>query len=49
MSLNVENSFVKCHEQAKVVALVEKHWHNPLQPAQPHWGLPSSFEALLAN
>lgn len=49
MSLNVENLFVKCDDQAKVVALVEAHWRNPSQPAQPDWGLPSSFESLLAK
>jgi hypothetical protein len=49
MSLNVENLFVKCNEQAKVVAFVETQWRNPSQPAQPDWGLPSSFEPLLAK
>lgn len=49
MSLNVENLFVKCGDQAKVVALVETHWHNPSQAVQPDWGLPSSFESLLAS
>jgi|YelNatPaOPRAMG01_1025707.scaffolds.fasta_scaffold131109_2 hypothetical protein len=49
MSLNVENIFVKCDDQAKVVALVETYWRKPSQPAQPDWGLPLSFETLLAN
>lgn len=49
MSLNVENLFVKCDDQAKVVSLVETLWRNPSQPAQQDWGLPSSFEPLLAK
>lgn len=49
MSLNVENLFVKCGDQAKVTELVEAHWRNPSQPPQPNWGLPSSFEPLLAK
>lgn len=49
MSLNVENLFVKCDDQAKVAELIEAHWRNPSQPAQPEWGLPSSFEPLLAK
>lgn len=49
MSLNVENLFVKCDNQAKVAELIETYWRNPSQPAQPDWGLPSSFEPLLAR
>lgn len=49
MSLNVENLFVKCDDQAKVAELVETHWRNPSPPTQPDWGLPSSFEPLLAK
>jgi len=49
MSLNVENLFVKCDDQAKVAELVETYWRDPSQPAQPDWGLPSSFEPLLAK
>jgi hypothetical protein len=49
MSLNVENLFVKCDDQAKVAELVETHLMNPPPPAQPDWGLPSSFEPLLAK
>ena len=49
MSFNVENLFVKCDDQAKVVALVQTHWRNSSPPAQPHWGLPSSFEPVLAK
>jgi len=49
MSLNVENVFVKCDDQVKVAEAVEAHLRNPLRPAQPDWGLPSSFEPLLAK
>jgi len=49
MSLNVENLFVKCDDQTKVAALVDAHWQTPSPPAQPDWGLPSSFEPLLAK
>lgn len=48
MSLNVENLFVKCDEQRKVADIVEYHWRNSSQPAQPDWGLPSSYMPLLA-
>ncbi|HXH46675.1 MAG TPA: hypothetical protein VNK51_22910 [Bradyrhizobium sp.] len=47
--MNVENLFVKCDDHTKVAALVEAHWRNPSPPAQPDWGLPSSFETLLAK
>jgi hypothetical protein len=49
MSLNIENLFVKCDDQAMVAALIERHWRDPSQLAQPDWGLPSSFEPLLAK
>jgi len=49
MSLNVENLFVKCDNQTKVAELVDVHWRNPSLPPQPDWGLPSSFEPVLAN
>ncbi len=49
MSFNVENLFVKCDEQTRVAELIEAHWRNPSQPAQPDWGLPSSFVPLLAK
>ncbi len=49
MSFNIENLFVKCDNQAKVADLVEMYWQNPSQSVQPDWGLPSSFEPLLAK
>lgn len=49
MSLNIENLFVKCGDKAKVAELVEAHWGDPSHPVQPDWGLPSSFEPLLAR
>ncbi len=49
MSFNVENLFVKCNDQAQVAEVVERHWRNPSPPTQPDWGLPSSFEPLLAQ
>jgi hypothetical protein len=49
MSLNIENLFIKCDNQAKVAELIDAHWRNPSLPAQPDWGLPSSFEQLLAK
>lgn len=49
MSINVENMFVKCDSQSLVVEIIESHWYNLAQPPQPDWGLPSSFESLLAH
>jgi|SRR6266436_6221570 len=49
MSLNVENLFVKCEDQAKVAELVEEHWRNPSQADQPDLGVPSSFEVVQAK
>lgn len=49
MSLNVENLFVKCGDQAKLSDLIEAHWSSSSPPAQPDWGVPSSFESLLAK
>lgn len=49
MSLNVENLFVKCDDHTKVAAIIDAHWGNPSPSAQPDWGLPSSFETLLAK
>src|ERR1051326_3561137 len=49
MSFNVENLFVKCDDQGGVATLVESHWRSSSRPAQPTWGLPSSFKAMLAK
>lgn len=49
MSINIENLFVKCDNQAKVADLVDDYLQNPTLPTQPDWGLPSSFALLLAN
>ena len=40
---------MKCDDQARVADAIESHWRNSLQPAQPTWGLPSSYEPLLAK
>jgi energy-converting hydrogenase Eha subunit C len=40
---------VKCCDQAVVASFVDSYWRNPLQPAQPTWGLLSSYEPLLAH
>ena len=49
MSLNVENLFVRCDDQTKVAAIVDAHWQSASPPPQPDWGLPSSFEPVLAK
>ncbi|MGO8765030.1 MAG: hypothetical protein ACLQSR_07850 [Limisphaerales bacterium] len=49
MSFNVENLFIKCSDNSRVAEVIESHWRNSLRPLQPDWGLPSSFEPLLAN
>lgn len=46
-SMNIENVFVRCHEQAKIAEIVEEYWRNPLRLPQPDWGLPSSFHIIL--
>jgi len=49
MSFNVENLFVRCDDQASVAEVVDRYWRSPSQAAQLDWGLPASFEALLAG
>jgi hypothetical protein len=49
MSINVENMFVKCNDQALVVEIIHTYLRNLAQQPQPFWGLPSSFGSLLAH
>jgi len=49
MSLNVENLFVECEDQTKVWEIIEAFWNNSPQPAQPNWGLLSSFVPIQAK
>jgi hypothetical protein len=49
MSLNVENLFVKSPDQARVTHVVESYWADSTPEPQPDWGLPSSYEPLLAR
>lgn len=49
MSLNTENIFIECADIARVSAAVEAYLKTPTSDSQPDWGLPSSFEPVLAK